>query len=76
VSALVNLGSNPTGKNFDSRFWLHLCPLANSKLQSLEWSQWEDQAARERAGHPPSQAEVKKMKSPTLHVQGYLSEIA
>jgi len=34
--------------------------------------QWEDEAVRKRTGHPPSYAEVKKMKSLTLHIPGLL----
>jgi len=32
--------------------------------------QWEDETVRKRTGHPPSDAEAKKMKSLTLHTQG------
>jgi len=35
-------------------------------------NQWEDETARERAGHPPSYAVAKKMKSLTLHTHGCL----
>src|SRR6218665_2403035 len=34
--------------------------------------QWEVETVRKRTGHPPSYAEVKKMKSLTLHIHGLL----
>src|SRR6218665_455919 len=44
-------------------------PLSSSAMMSTltVYCQWEDKMVRERTGHPPSYAEVKKMKSLTLH---------
>jgi len=35
--------------------------------------QWKDETVRERAGHPPSYAEAKKMKKLTLYTHGWPS---
>jgi len=54
------------------RFLLHLRPITNSAIISTLTAhcQWEDEAARERTGNPPSYAKAKKMKSLTLHTHG------
>jgi len=56
------------GHKFGLRLLLHLRPLANSDMMGTLTihCQWEDEMARERTGHPPSYAEDKKMKPPTL----------
>jgi len=47
-------------------------PLANLAMTSTLTvrCQWGHEMARERNGHPPSYAEVKKMKSLTFHTYG------
>ena len=59
-------------QKFGSRFLLHLCPLNNSATTSTMTThcQLEDETARERIVHPPSNAKAKKMKSLTLHAHG------
>ena len=49
-------------------------PLANSAMMITLTAhcQWEDETVRERTGHPPSYAVVKKMKSLTLHTHDCL----
>src|SRR6218665_611146 len=60
------------GQKFGSRFLLLLRPLVNSAMMSTltVHCQWEDEKMRERAGHSPSYAEDKQMKSLTLHTHG------
>src|SRR6218665_36552 len=63
------------GQKSGLRFLLHLCPLANSAMNSTLTAhcQWEVETVRERTGHQPSYAEAKKMKSLTLHTHGQCS---
>src|SRR6218665_878827 len=60
------------GQKFDSRFLLHLRPLAKSAMMNTLTAhcQWEDKTVKERTCHPHSCAEAKKMKSLTLHTHG------
>jgi len=70
------------GKGFKSQpgqkclsiFLLHSHLIANStRMNTLTvhyW--WDDEMARERTGHSPSYAKVKKMKLLTLHTHGSL----
>src|SRR6218665_1533940 len=56
------------GRNLESRFLLHLRPLADSTRMSIltVHRQWENEMAREGTGQPPSYAKTKKMKSITF----------
>src|SRR6218665_3791258 len=66
---------SPTpGQKFGSRYRLHLRSLKKSAMMSTLTihCQLQDEMVRERAGHLPSYAESKKMKSLTLHTEGRL----
>ena len=62
------LKSRPRQK-FGSRFLLHLAISGTMSTLTVH-CQWEDEAAREKIGHPPSYAQAKKMKSLTLNTHG------